>query len=49
MLTKIAFSLPDSPCQTVKVNALLPKLVLIKTRLGSTVGQAIEWVISNVD
>lgn len=49
MLTKIAFSLPDSPCQTVKVNALLPKLVLIKTRLGSTVGQEIEWVITNVD
>lgn len=49
MLTYIAFNLPDSPCQPVKVNTLLRKLVLIKTRLRSTVGQEIEWVITNVD
>lgn len=49
MLTQIAFSLLDSHCQLVKVNALLTKLVLIKTRLRSTVGQEIEWVITNVD
>lgn len=49
MLTKIASNLPDSPCQTVKVNAPLSKPVLTKTRLRSAVGQEIEWVITNVD